>query len=532
MRWRNVLQAVAAASITSAAFHGRIVAAIKAVNSPMSQYTLDDGVAVTANITGWLIILLGSVMLLPVSWIAATAQPPRRSIARALLVAISLIQSCRVIVWILSALVRSGRATTSILLGAIIVGVLGVLVRVARMKHIALPDLGWHLLLISSPAALILILQSVPAVSFPVRPARLTLSRPAPVTYQPGRAPVVLVVFDEMDGQLLRQNLDVLPAFQNLSAHSVVATNALPPSTWTLLSLPSYITGNRVVETQPVGNSDLLLQTEQGSEFRSWRDNPNTLFRIAGQYGYRTSLVGYFHPYCEIFEEHLQDCLYMPSHGMSEEAGWEAAIAEWPFVQRIYESEHFNLPLSMKARPDGTAFPRPVWITEEGTVHSVRKHVSSIRNLWSSTDWTTSSTFYFLHLPVPHPPGLRPNGGYLDNFKIANDLLRELVSRLQSAGQFAEATLIVTSDHSLRDFWFDKPFLDPDMTKVLQRGTKLNVPLIVKLPGQTETLEYGQAVDSIVVHDLVSAAIKGELQSPAHAVSLLAARAHRAGAGE
>jgi hypothetical protein len=66
--------------------------------------------------------------------------------------------------------------------------------------------------------------------------------------------------------------------------------------------------------------------------------------------------------------------------------------------------------------------------------------------------------FVFIHLPVPHPPGiydrstgkLRDGGTYSDNLALADRSLDELISSLNATASAGNTTLIVTSDHSWR----------------------------------------------------------------------------------
>ena len=61
--------------------------------------------------------------------------------------------------------------------------------------------------------------------------------------------------------------------------------------------------------------------------------------------------------------------------------------------------------------------------------------------------------FVFLHLPVPHPPGiydrqrhlLRSGGTYLDNMVLADDSLGELLQEIDATPSASQTTVIVSS---------------------------------------------------------------------------------------
>ena len=68
--------------------------------------------------------------------------------------------------------------------------------------------------------------------------------------------------------------------------------------------------------------------------------------------------------------------------------------------------------------------------------------------------------FAFVHLPVPHPPGIydrkrhtmSSSGTYLDNLALADETLAALQNDIQSTPAAGNTTLIVSSDHSWRTF--------------------------------------------------------------------------------
>jgi hypothetical protein len=72
----------------------------------------------------------------------------------------------------------------------------------------------------------------------------------------------------------------------------------------------------------------------------------------------------------------------------------------------------------------------------------------------------TTADFVFLHWPIPHPFGIydpatgrvgaHAESNYFDNLLLTDRTIGEVRQILESQGVWDEATVILTSDHSLR----------------------------------------------------------------------------------
>lgn len=103
-------------------------------------------------------------------------------------------------------------------------------------------------------------------------------------------------------------------------------------------------------------------------------------------------------------------------------------------------------------------------------------------------------TFAIVHYPVPHPPfildgegvyrgrELKPEG-YERNLAYLDRVIDRIIGELKSAGRYDDAMLILTSDHS----WRRDPIAENTTEDKLT-----HVPLIIKLPGQTEPVEVNE----------------------------------------
>ena len=103
--------------------------------------------------------------------------------------------------------------------------------------------------------------------------------------------------------------------------------------------------------------------------------------------------------------------------------------------------------------------------------------------------------FVFLHMPVPHPPGiydrtthqLSDHGDYLDNLVLADDSLGSFMEILRSMPDFENTSVIVSSDHSWRTFfWKPLPVWSAEEERVTHGGKFEPRPvLMVHLPAWT-----------------------------------------------
>jgi membrane-anchored protein YejM (alkaline phosphatase superfamily) len=131
--------------------------------------------------------------------------------------------------------------------------------------------------------------------------------------------------------------------------------------------------------------------------------------------------------------------------------------------------------------------------------------------------------FVFVHLPVPHPPGifnrklymLSDQGTYIDNLVLADQSLGDLRRILQSTPAANNTTLIVSSDHSWRTFmWRSTGNWSPEATHASRGGYDPRPVLIVQLPGASTGEVIAKPVNALIVHRILQSLLRGHLQTP------------------
>lgn len=329
---------------------------------------------------------------------------------------------------------------------------------------------------------------------------------------------ILWLIFDELDARLAftaRPASLKLPAFDRLRQESFQATNAFPPGSHTLQSLPALLTGQMVSAVKPVSPDELLLTIPQQQATVPWSRQAD-IFTAARAAGFNTALVGWYHPYCRIIGARLNACYAEPA-------------------SQLIDSARFSLTGNLLAQERGLLYLLPMPMAARTTtralnVNALRAgHLNDYRILCAQAkSAATNPTFDLLliHLPVPHPPGVydRTTGAftttgassYLDNLALADRTLGELRQAMEQAGTWENANVILSSDHWWRtDFWDKHPFWTNADQLLAAGGGDHRVPFLVKLARQQTPSTYAAAFNTVLTHDLILALLNGQITDAA-----------------
>jgi membrane-anchored protein YejM (alkaline phosphatase superfamily) len=130
-----------------------------------------------------------------------------------------------------------------------------------------------------------------------------------------------------------------------------------------------------------------------------------------------------------------------------------------------------------------------------------------------------SVSFVFIHLPVPHPPGIydrnpphqRPTGTYIDNLALADRTLGELMKVLNGTPLASRTTVIVCSDHSWRvRLWHPTPQWSREEEAASHNRFDPRPVLLIHFPGQSAEHDIAGPVDDIRIHDFIERMLRGQ----------------------
>ncbi len=319
---------------------------------------------------------------------------------------------------------------------------------------------------------------------------------------------IVWLLFDELSFDKL---FDHRPAdltattFDRLKDQSYFFTQIQPDGRKTEHILPSLLTGEHVEEIRSNLDGELLLRASNTDHWRHF-DEKSTLFADARRQGWTTGLVGYFNPYCRILPTVLDSCFWTTEenpggHLSSKLSSWQNAIR--PLTILISSSER---------RKDPGLFQLHTQSYQAGKREGDRLlGDESIR-------------FVFLHLGVPHPPGLydRKNkifghGSYIDNLQLADTMLDDFLNIVERSPSADRTTVIVSSDHSWRTWMWqgDPGNWDDEDDREAQSGFDPRPVLMIHLPGQKSRRDIHQSFQEIKEHDILEAMLRKDDYSAA-----------------
>jgi hypothetical protein len=345
---------------------------------------------------------------------------------------------------------------------------------------------------------------SLPERNTPDKVAESSLNARSTSKSSEGRK-VFILLFDELDYRLAfpeRPAFLRLPEFDRFSEQAIVFTNAPSLAPDTKLAIPSLLTGKRVNSVTIIDHKTIQLHVKGIEESQSLPSTPN-LFSEANQSGWSLSIVGAYHPYCRMFHELYTTCTRL----------WKVD----PEYLKHHLGEH-DMFLRRLTNAVLSAFPDPnpnferVW--QYGVI------LQDVKQMVKAFD----VNLIYAHIMLPHAPYIfsAKRGrltsfnfspwGYFDNIVLADHFLGEIRRTMEQAGLWDETTVLITSDHP----WKKAERYDG------KRDDR--IPLLLKMPGQRESVVYEHQFSSEHVKDLILSILAARTTDPPSVVSWIKAR--------
>lgn len=313
------------------------------------------------------------------------------------------------------------------------------------------------------------------------------------------------------------------------------ADHVKSPAHDTLSSIPSLLLSKDIPRDEDINldSRPVRVRFSGCSQFVNI-DAQENVFRRARRMGFNTAVTGWYHPYCRLFGQDLSSCA--SEQGLFDGAGIHEFLRPKPLWGKAaylanWQSRTFTLVAlhsAIQLAPDQSLLNRQLHI--ERLSAFMRDASRMLRN--------RKLSFVFLHVSVPHPPGIwdtrtqsfstESRLDYIDNLKLADIILGKIRAVLQSTGDWDISTILISSDHPYRPVhWLVevKRPAPPEMVRLTRTKWQPYIPFFLKMPGQKTGIEYHHEFNSILSGNLLLAALQDQIRTPSEAVQWIEAHA-------
>lgn len=331
---------------------------------------------------------------------------------------------------------------------------------------------------------------------------------------------VVWILLDELSYRLVfeeRPDGQEFPNLERLRKQSFSFGNIEPIGFYTDRIVPSLLAGKEMDDIRSTATGELEYVVPGGRHWEAF-DPESSLFGLAKRNGWNSGIAGWHNPYCRILASTLGECSWRPTPAV----GLDVFGAS---TTRSVTANALVLPRYGLARLSGRAGDDSQEMRERD-IESYRKLMEEASALLQNQQ----INFVFLHLPVPHPPGiydrrshrLRAGGNYLDNLTLADDTLGELMREIGESADAGRTTIIVSSDHSWRvPLWDTGPDWTNEEEQISQRKFDPRPVFLVHFPGQAKNVEVQTAVPELDEHEIIAAILNRQVRSGTQFAALL-----------
>lgn len=337
---------------------------------------------------------------------------------------------------------------------------------------------------------------------------------------QPDRR-IIWVLFDELSQKLTFDASSPvrMPNFNALQAQSVSLTDVQPFDHLTERIIPSILSHHAIGAIASSTNGSLLTKEEQRAGWIAYEPS-RTLLGEAMADGWNPALTGWFIPYCRVFEGVLTACSWTPStFGMIP-------------IEKLGASQKKSILVNALVIP--TTWSKDIFARGSTAAKlESQQHRAVYLSVMSDAHRLIQNQnigFIFVHLPVPHPPGIysrythrfQTGGNYFDNLVLADDALGELLAEIQRSPAADRTTLIVSSDHSWRvPDWRKTPNWSPEEERISQGNFDPTPVFLVHFPGQSQGIDIVEQIPEMTEYDIVLSLLRRRLNSPQDLEQLL-----------
>lgn len=322
---------------------------------------------------------------------------------------------------------------------------------------------------------------------------------------------IVWVVFDELSYDQVyghRARGLALPNFDALRRQSTLFSNAQPIGDRTASVIPSLL-GGRVLSSYQFTFNNQFKVRYAGERGAHPFTGAQTIFADARKQGWRTAAIGWYNPYCTLYDGAIDDCYWMNLDKFDA-----------PMAQGASRWKNIWLPLKVT----GEAVVRPAQASDFLCSFDVRQRRKTYIDLEQHTAQLLhddQADFIFLHLPIPHSPNIwdrkantytrQCGSSYIDNLALTDRELGNILSTLQSSPRWKDTTLIVEGDHSWRTYiWEGQSSWTDEDDAVSSSVFDPRPAMIIHQPGQTRPQVNATPWSILHLHDVLEQIIHSQ----------------------
>ncbi|MGB9031625.1 MAG: sulfatase-like hydrolase/transferase [Acidobacteriaceae bacterium] len=324
---------------------------------------------------------------------------------------------------------------------------------------------------------------------------------------------IVWILFDELSYKLALIDPppgQQFPNLERLHGESISFGNVQPVGNYTDMIIPSLMARRQIKQIRSTAQGQLVYLDEARHEWVGY-DASRTLFATAQSDGWNPGVVGWAIPYCRIFAGLLTRCYWQ--QGVGAGLSYELWVKNddsvlsyaWAVPRAFLAEAHSSRQADAKRLEGAIDDDRSLMEQMQATLEDERIH------------------FVYLHLPVPHPPGVYNRrthawcacGNYLDNLTLADDLLGKLLKEIDATSGGDPTAVIVSSDHSWRvPLWQHTPYWSAEEERVSQGRFDPRPVFMIHFAGQRSGSEVLKPLSEFVEYDILSGMLEGKIAGP------------------
>jgi hypothetical protein len=329
---------------------------------------------------------------------------------------------------------------------------------------------------------------------------------------------IVWILMDELSYDQTfdhRQQDVLLPNIDAFARESVSFSNLQPIGKYTEHVVPGLLLGTPIHELKTPFHGPISFRRDSDGSWETF-DPHRTIFGEARKLDWTTGIAGWYNPYCRLFSDVLDSCSWQYSDnilGAERPLSYNKSVAQNMLALLPFRT---NLEFIFQDKIDNSAHRR-----DYEDVMARSKSLLRDRRI----------RFVLLHMPVPHPPGiydrtthqLSDHGDYLDNLVLADDSLGSFMEILHSMPEFENTSVIVSSDHSWRTFfWKPLPYWSAEDERVTHGGKFEPRPvLMVHLAGMNTGQIVAKSVNMLILHPILETLLRGQIRTPTDLADLV-----------